>query len=93
MLSVIRVEPHIFSACQRDVAEQVACFHAEEPGNVGEQVFFRLGIAVLPVGDGAVHQAEDLITAGAGHTLLFPQDPEFGTEAHGIISFCFSWVD
>ena len=55
---------------------QVPDRYAEEPGDFGEEVILRFGISVLPVGDGAARQAEDLIAACPGHALLFPEDPE-----------------
>ena len=65
---------------------QVPDRYAEEPGDFGEEVL-RFGISVLSVGDGAARQAEDLIAACPGHALLFPEDPEFGSEPHGITAF------
>ena len=59
------------------MAGQVPDLYAEETGDIGQQVFFRFGIAVLPVGDGAAHQAEDLVAAGPGHTFLFSENSAF----------------
>ena len=62
-------------------AEQVLDPDAEEVGYIREQLFFfRNLIAVLPVGDGSVHEVEDLVTAGPGYAFLFSEDPEFCSE-------------
>ena len=70
----------LVSAGDRFGTEQVLEPDAEQAGYIREQFFFRNLIAVLPAGDGAVHEVEDLVTAGPGHALLFPEDSEFGSE-------------
>ena len=68
------------SAGDRLRAQQIPEHDAEEVGYIREQLFFRNLIAVLPAGDGPEHEVEHLVTAGPGHALLFPEDPEFGSE-------------
>ena len=70
----------LLSAGDRFGAEQVAQLNAEETGYIREEFFFRNLIAVLPVGDGSVHEVEDLVTAGPGNAFLFSEDPEFCSE-------------
>ena len=79
----------LFSAGDRFGAEQVLKSDAEEAGYIREQLFFRNLIAVLPVGDSAVHKVEEFIAAGPGNAFLFPEDPDLGSETHGNGSFLF----
>jgi hypothetical protein len=75
------------SADQGSVTQQFAEFDAEEAGDIRKEIFLRLREAVLPVGDGSAHQIEQFITACPGHSFPFSQDPEFGSETHGITAF------
>jgi hypothetical protein len=75
------------SADQGSITHQFAEADTEETGDIRKQIFFRFREAVLPVGDGSAHQVEELVTAGPGHSFPFSQDPEFGSETHGITAF------
>ena len=74
----------------RGITHQVPDLNAKETGDIGQQFLFRIGVAVLPVGDRSTHQAEDLVTACLGHTFCFSEGFEFGTEGHRITAFLSS---
>jgi hypothetical protein len=75
------------SAEQGSIVQQFAEPDTEETGDIRQQIFFRFREAVLPVGDGSAHQVEDFVTACPGHSFPFSQNPEFGSETHGITAF------
>ena len=75
----------------RGITHQVPDLNAKETGDIGQEFLFRVGIAVLPVGDRSTHQAEDLVTACLGHTFCFSEGSEFGTEGHRITAFLLSY--
>ena len=62
------------------VTSSAADFFVSETVRVGREGLLGEVIAVLPVGDGSVHEMEDLITAGSGHALLLSEDSEFRSE-------------
>ena len=70
----------MLSAGNRFGTQEIPEGDAKEAGYIREQFLFRNLIAVFPVGDGAVHEMEDLVTAGPGHAFLFSEDPEFRSE-------------